>query len=356
MTPTLRQSDPFVLVRAVRRGVVARLAARLLACLLLTAALPAVARPAAETLPFRLEIAPAEATIGDRISVRLLPTDPQFDPGRIQAVAFDGESADWEVTGRWCRDWQEQEKDKSGPWGATIRPFAVGALPLPPTVVAYKDDGGELREVRLASATLAVNSVRAPGADTLELTPLRDLAEIPPDWGRLVWTAAGFLLASLAAAALMWAARRRRDEPLPAEPPLPPGLWALRELERRSRLPVCRTGPAKTIYSMVSEVLRLYLQRRWGVDAIDMTTRECLDALAARDVDAKVLKWIRQFLDECDLVKFTDREFDRPRWITIWNDAKLIVQHTTPPGELGQSSAPRPAPETPVPAIAESAR
>jgi hypothetical protein len=85
---------------------------------------------------------------------------------------------------------------------------------------------------------------------------------------------------------------------------------------------------------MVSEVMRLYLERRYGVPAIDLTTSECLRMLQAKAIDGEALGWLRQFLDACDLVKFSRYEAPRERWATIWNDAKSIVQRTTPPEEF----------------------
>jgi hypothetical protein len=316
------------------------------------------------TPPFRLEIAPAVVTIGDAVRLVIHPQGPDPDANKIRAVAFDGGEdriamEQCELAGPWCRYWPGKEKGKPGDWHATIRPFAVGEIALPPIVVAYTVGDGETRELRLTSATLTVQSIRPDGAQSLELYGLRDVADLPRDWTWLSWAGGVAAAAALMAWALMLLLRRRRPVPAPVEAPVPPGMWALLELERRSRLPVCQTGPAKTIYSMVSEVVRLYMQRRWHIPAIDMTTRECLNALAGRGLDDQLLQWMRHFLDECDLVKFTPHPIARERWATVWNDAKLIVQHTTPAAELNSRLPPGVASASagnPRPPAAESAR
>ena len=86
-------------------------------------------------------------------------------------------------------------------------------------------------------------------------------------------------------------------------------------------------------------MIRLYLGRRYGVNAIDMTTMECLRALHVLQPGDDVLRWIQKFLDECDLIKFTTHEVARERWKMIWHDARMIVQMTTPAEELGIATA-----------------
>ena len=132
-----------------------------------------------------------------------------------------------------------------------------------------------------------------------------------------------------------WLNGRKRGAAQPTEPQLPPGLWALRELDLRSQLPVCQTGPAKAIFTLVSEVIRLYIGRRYGIAAIEMTTLETLQALHPVVQGDEVLRWLQQFLEECDMVKFTRQEPPRGRWVAIWDDARLIVKLTTSNEELG---------------------
>ena len=70
-------------------------------------------------------------------------------------------------------------------------------------------------------------------------------------------------------------------------------------------MPICQTGPAKPIFTHVSEVIRIYLERRYKIPAIDMTTLECLHALQRSGLDSEVMRWLKEFFDQCDMVKFT---------------------------------------------------
>lgn len=294
----------------------------------------ASAEPASGSPRFRLDVAPVQPTIGDRVELTLRCRDPQFDPARITHVHFHRipEQA-WALDQPWQRNWSE---GAHAPWRAVLRPFQVGRLDPPEAIVRFSTDGAT-SETLATGGALQVQSVRSGDSNQgAVLYDMRPRVEIPRQWtglaGLLAIAAAGLAGAFLIARRI---GRRRNAGPdHTSEPELSPGLWALRELDRRRRLPVCSAGPAKAIYTHVSEVLRLYLDRRYGIRAIDMTTLECLRALCARRVDPEHLRWIKDFLDECDRVKFTPSLPSRERWSTIWHDARLIVKVTTPADEM----------------------
>ena len=62
-------------------------------------------------------------------------------------------------------------------------------------------------------------------------------------------------------------------------------------------------------------------------------------ALHALHLDEEVLRWIKDFLEECDTIKFTTFDPSRERWRTVWHDARLIVKMTTPESELAVHGA-----------------
>ena len=299
-------------------------------------------RPAAAADPgFYLEVHPRSVTIGEAVTLHLRAKDPNFQPDHIDQITFDPDEKQWHVEAQWRRDWQSKNDGKPSPWYATLRPFDTGTLTIPTTRVSYHADDGVTTETTVTTATLTVKSIRPADARQSALMPLREPAPVPRDLGWLWSVLLIVALCGLGGWLLLrwWDRRGTRAAAVPAVPELPPGLWALRELDQRSRLPVCQSGPAKPIFSHVSEVVRLYLGRRYGVQAIDMTTLECLHALHALHLDEEVLRWIKEFLEECDLIKFTTHEASRERWRTIWHDARLIVKMTTPESELAVHGA-----------------
>lgn len=299
---------------------------------------------------FFLSLQPADKVrIGDPVELRLEARDPAFLPGAVSDIRFEPDPEKWQVDAPFRRQLNSTAGKKDGPWLAAVRPFDTGRLLIPPFTVAYRDAVGGTAEALTTTATLNVIPIRSATSKETALLPLRDPAEIPRDWTWLWATLWGLALLGVAFwLGVRWLRRRRAAAAAPPVPELPPGLWALRELDHRSRLPVCQNGPAKAVFSHVSEVIRLYLGRRYGVSAIDMTTLECLQALHAVHPGPEVLRWLREFLEECDLVKFTTSEPPRERWKTVWFDACLIVKMTTPADELGENTATEPAREVAV--------
>jgi hypothetical protein len=121
------------------------------------------------------------------------------------------------------------------------------------------------------------------------------------------------LLGSLVCVALLvllwwWLRRPRRGPPLPVEVAVPAHVKALRALARlRQAAPAhdARDAVVDAFYVEVSQVLRVYLEERFGLHAPLRSTEEFLAEL---EQDAALRPEHRQrlrgFLQQCDLVKF----------------------------------------------------
>ena len=99
------------------------------------------------------------------------------------------------------------------------------------------------------------------------------------------------------------ASSRRPSRP---RPPHEIAYEAFRALEAE-RLP--DRGEIKTFHIRASDVVRTYVEGRFGVDALELTTGEVLDGLRGNEVDEDLLDDFRRLLQRCDLVKFAK---DRP--------------------------------------------
>ena len=298
-----------------------------------------VLTPMTSVTLFRLQTTASDVRIGDPVRLELRSISGRIGGDRIEEVAFVNppDPDKWVAEGAWRREFQTQKDGQPGPWRLVMHPFDTGALEIPALTVTYRDDTDARQTTQVPAGLLHVRSVRpSTGSGQEALIGLRGPAAIPADWS-WIGEALGVLLGCAIVGALImrWWSRRGLAPAVPEEEQLPPGLWALRELDLRSQLPVCQTGPPKVIFTLASEVIRLYLGRRYGIAAIDMTTLETLQALQPIVPAGDVLRWLQQFLEECDMVKFTKYEPPRGRWTAVWDDARLIVKLTTTNEELG---------------------
>jgi hypothetical protein len=189
-----------------------------------------------------------------------------------------------------------------GRWRHTtlvLRPVRGPAELVLPSFVARAKDGSlaastpERTITVLSSLADQGAAIEAPGAP------------FPPPSRLLWWLAgAGALVLLLGLGFVAW---RRRRRPLPHREAvaLPPHVKAQRALARLRTAP--RTTPAQveTFYVGVSDVLRTYLEERFGLRAPERTTEEFLRDLEGGDQLAREHRAeLERFLQQCDLVKF----------------------------------------------------
>lgn len=153
------------------------------------------------------------------------------------------------------------------------------------------------------------------------------------------------LLALLGAAA--WYAHRewRRRQGLvpaaPAEPPLPLEFRVERRLKELEGSGLWERGEHAAYYLRLTEILRAYLEERWGVPATAMTTGEVTRLVKAR-ATLSVAAAVRQLLERADLVKFARQRpgaEDGPRDL---EEVRRFV-FATSPGELAAAAPPKEA-------------
>ena len=83
-------------------------------------------------------------------------------------------------------------------------------------------------------------------------------------------------------------------------PPYEEAMQALSELKGQS---LWQNGQEKEYYSKITDILRHYINRRFGVEAMEMTTTQILDVLNHEDAkDAK--SELKEILNAADFVKF----------------------------------------------------
>jgi hypothetical protein len=185
-----------------------------------------------------------------------------------------------------------------------ITSFDTGFRAIPPFKFII---GGTVRET--APLLLEVRGVDL--GDEPALRDIKPLHEIPFSlmaWFRGNWY---WIVAILALGAfLYWLAAFIRDRqqyrPLPVstapEPPLHERILArLKELEDRR---LWQNGLHKEYHSTLTDLLRHYIEERYGVAAMERTTDELMRELRVSPLDKDQLIRLRNMLELSDMVKF----------------------------------------------------
>ncbi|MBK7480262.1 MAG: hypothetical protein IPI69_11465 [Bacteroidales bacterium] len=85
----------------------------------------------------------------------------------------------------------------------------------------------------------------------------------------------------------------------------PAHVIAFRELELLRDEQLWQKGETKRYYTRLTEIIRQYLENRYGVNSLELTTSETLEALLKTGFKKNELyKRLRSVLNQADLVKF----------------------------------------------------
>ena len=88
------------------------------------------------------------------------------------------------------------------------------------------------------------------------------------------------------------------------EPDLIPEEAALKELERIEALGLKSQGMIKDYYTLISETVRRYLERKYSILAMESPVSYTLGAISELGISGEAYDTVRSVLEEADLVKF----------------------------------------------------
>lgn len=84
----------------------------------------------------------------------------------------------------------------------------------------------------------------------------------------------------------------------------PPHVIAIRELEHLNNQKIWQNNKHKLYYTRLTDILREYLEGRYGVHAMEMTSDEIVDAVVGVNLPPKNFDELKTILKSADLVKF----------------------------------------------------
>lgn len=243
--------------------------------------------------------------IGDLIKYTILITrtpDVEVEmPGR--AANLDSfEIRDYEIFDSEASDGQVIDK-----FEYTISTFDVGEFEIPPLEFYYivaNDTTKSVLKTRKIKITVE-SIVPSEAGDIRDIkNPLemsRDLRTI------IIWSSIGFAALLLMLAGFYFWRRKKAGRgllPQRVEPPRPAHEVALEQLKELEASSLLTEGKVKEYYIEISEIIRHYIEGRYFIVALELTTFELLQKLESENIEAESIRMIQEFLESCDLAKF----------------------------------------------------
>ncbi len=186
-----------------------------------------------------------------------------------------------------------------------VTAFDSGYFAIPP--FKFFVNGDTVNPVLTEALFLEVNTVKT---DTTEAT-VKDIKapfEEPFDWKwylpMVYWSAAAILIVALIVFVILKLTKKKPEQVVERKPDVPPHILALEQLERVKEDAVWKEGKTKEYYSAISDSVRLYIEGRFGIQALELTTDEIVRAFRSQVVDPASKEKLQQMLVLADFVKF----------------------------------------------------
>lgn len=173
---------------------------------------------------------------------------------------------------------------------------------LPPFVV--KVDGKEYQSKNLA---LRVLSIPVDTVHTDQFYGPKEIMKVPfswADWSPIFWLSVVLLLWTLLLA--YFYVRYRDNKPIikiiKLAPKVLPHTKAMQEIDQMKAEKAWAKEDSKEYYTRLTAILRTYIEKRYGFNAMEMTSAEIIDRLLTENTES--LDELRSLFQTADLVKF----------------------------------------------------
>ncbi|MCK4569402.1 MAG: hypothetical protein KAT76_03875 [Bacteroidales bacterium] len=189
----------------------------------------------------------------------------------------------------------------------TITAFDSGYYYIPPLKFHYQP----IDDTAFSEATTIPLYLRV---HTMEVDTSQAIRAIKPPLGApltfreiLPWLLIALAVAAIAFIVIYIIRRRKKNQPLFRIRPkliLPPHVVAMNGLESLKGKKLWQAGKVKDYYTELTDIVRVYIEDRFGVQAVEMCTDEILDGMKSTDTDRKSIDNLTRTLILADLVKF----------------------------------------------------
>ena len=219
--------------------------------------------------------------------------------------------------------------------GLIIQSFDSGVYNIPPFLLV-----AGLDTIRSNKLLLKVNPV-----DVSALTDINPIADVVdfhnkwydwlPDWitDYWQWILIGLIVIAGGICAYLILSKKVNVAILPQKKRLPPDQIAFQRLNALKEAQLWEKGQEKEDYTRLIDILRDYLQERFGINAMEMTSSQILKALRANDETRMSHDRMQRVVEIADFVKFAKVRPLPDDNVRSFSEAVHFVEETKPAPE-----------------------
>jgi hypothetical protein len=184
--------------------------------------------------------------------------------------------------------------------------FDSGYYQIPPIEFSYKTDN-DTNSYFSSSNPLFVKFFSVDIDTTKPIKDIKPPLELPFSIWDYIWYfigLLGFVALGLAVFYFIYKRKPKLKEIQRFDPKIPAHIQAIKELDILESEKLWQNGKVKEYYSRLTDILRLYLERRFSFPALESTTSEIMEQIKVILSGSDILLNLRFVLELADLVKF----------------------------------------------------
>ena len=212
-----------------------------------------------------------------------------------------------------------------------IQSFDSGMWVIKPIPYVVNGDTAYCNQLSLKVMPVDVSKMQ----DINDIKPVEDVPFNLLDWLPDYWWA--WLIALLLIGAGTWIYikfHKKGVNPLkPRKRRLPPYEEAMYNLQRLKDAQLWQKGQEKEYFTGLTDILRVYIDRRFDINAVEMTSSQIIDTLKRNEETRAVNEQLEMILEVADIVKFAnarpladDNEVAYQRAVNFVEATRPVVQ------------------------------
>ncbi len=206
--------------------------------------------------------------------------------------------------------------------------YDTGDFELPAIDIAYRDIDDKAQSLASEKIKIKVKSViEGDIKDVKDVKDIKDIYKIKSDLIKLSFIILGsiLLIALIYGIYLFYKSKKiKKQQELLLQ--LTPEEIAIKSLEKLKEQDLISKGKIKKFYIELSEIIKIYLEAKYNILAVEYTTTEIMSSLKNMRLDRQKINLINEFLSDSDLVKFAKWIPDNNYCLKNFKDAEEIIK------------------------------
>jgi hypothetical protein len=186
-----------------------------------------------------------------------------------------------------------------------ITSFDTGFIALPPISVIYADSNN-IDTIESNPSLIHIKSIPLDTAETFkDIKPIKTEPYTFKEF--LPYILIGLTVIIVIIILIYIIDRLRKNKPIipsKSKPLLPPHIEAYQSLEKLDKRKLWQSGEVKQYYTILTNILRRYISRRYDIHALEKTSSEIIDEINKLDIESSLNSKLKDLFETSDFVKF----------------------------------------------------